>query len=329
MHPLAIDMKILSHFIDNLNATCTSSLLSSSSVKKGTAKLLPKTKAMLCNAASVDGMNLQPDLPTSLQSFLGQSTIANVLEHICDQLLQRNCICGIASSVLTAMHMGHFIWTTPDVLTNFTIFALPQKKADALDVVGLVVKAAERTDLDVSDTKSLTKLHLQVPTPLNLAHHMLNNLAVLCAKITGNTSLLTLSIYSWVAFFNKNKEHITHLGAKDHKFYTKVLYSVDTAKEAYLQTCCKGNIDATLINFNSTKTQILSCQYFIFLPPVLKALTSTLNQSIPLDLSHLNPPMKPTQVTKKYGNKTWLVPRSEYKNLIHNNIINGHVQLQI
>eukprot|EP00957_Ditylum_brightwellii_P029890 2261588-Ditylum_brightwellii.AAC.1 len=119
------------------------------------------------------------------------------------------------------MHMGHFTWMTPDVPTNFTIFALPQTKAAALGVVGLVVKAAEGKGIEVSDTKSLTKLHLQVPNSLNLACHMLNNLAALCTEITGDTSLLTMKIYSWVAFFNKNEKCITQLGAENHEFYTK------------------------------------------------------------------------------------------------------------
>eukprot|EP00957_Ditylum_brightwellii_P013286 1002538-Ditylum_brightwellii.AAC.1 len=82
---------------------------------------------------------------------------------------------------------------------------------------------------------------------------------VLCTEIMGNTLLLTLNIHSWVEFFNKNKARITHLGAEDHKFYTKVLYSDDSAKEAYLQICHRGNINPSLINFDSTKTHILSC----------------------------------------------------------------------
>eukprot|EP00957_Ditylum_brightwellii_P133992 10216753-Ditylum_brightwellii.AAC.1 len=108
---------------------------------------------MMCNAASTDSVTPMPDLPTTLQTFLDQATMANALEHLCGQLQQRNCICRIALGASTAMHMGHFTWTTPDIPTNFTIFALPQWKADNLDVVGLAIKAAEGKGLEVSDTK--------------------------------------------------------------------------------------------------------------------------------------------------------------------------------
>eukprot|EP00957_Ditylum_brightwellii_P104865 7992182-Ditylum_brightwellii.AAC.1 len=218
--------------------------------------------------------------------------MANALKHICNQLMQQNCICVIAPRALAVMHMGHFMWTSQDIPTNFTVFALPQKKADIFDVVDLAVKATEGKGLDASDTKSLTKLHLQVPNLLNLVHHMVNNLAALCAEITGNISWVTLSIYSWVTFFNKNKERITHLGTEDHKFYTKVCYSVDITKEAYLQDCCKGSINAALIQFDSLKTQILLRQYFISLPPVLKVLTSAL-QEPNLSLIHISEPTRP------------------------------------
>eukprot|EP00957_Ditylum_brightwellii_P114780 8752810-Ditylum_brightwellii.AAC.1 len=120
---------------------------------------------MLCTAALVDGCMSQPDLliylPIYLQNFLDQTATSKVLEHLRDQLMQRNCICGIAQGTSTAMHMGHFTWMTPDIPTKFTIFALPQKKADTLDVMGLMVKAVEGKGLDVSNTKSLAKLHLQ------------------------------------------------------------------------------------------------------------------------------------------------------------------------
>eukprot|EP00957_Ditylum_brightwellii_P133133 10150614-Ditylum_brightwellii.AAC.1 len=132
-----------------------------------------------------------------------------------------------------AMYMGHFTWPSQDIPTNFTAFALPQYKADALDVVGMVVKATDGKDLDVSDMKSLTKLHLKVLSLLNETCHMFNNMAVLCTKITGNYSFRIQRIYSWVTFFNINEEWLTHMGSKDHIFL-KVLYSVDTAKEAYL-----------------------------------------------------------------------------------------------
>eukprot|EP00957_Ditylum_brightwellii_P117612 8970432-Ditylum_brightwellii.AAC.1 len=94
-HPLAIDTTSLSHLIDNLNAMCTGSLLSSASLKKGTATLSPKTKVMMYNALSVDGLTPQPDLPTSLQNFLNPVTTVNLLEHLQDQLQQKNCICRI------------------------------------------------------------------------------------------------------------------------------------------------------------------------------------------------------------------------------------------
>eukprot|EP00957_Ditylum_brightwellii_P113903 8683318-Ditylum_brightwellii.AAC.1 len=95
------------------------------------------------------------------------------------------------------MHMGHFTWTSLDILTNFTVFALPQYKADALDVVGLVVKVTEAKGLDMSDTKSLTKLHLQVPSSFNKMCHMFNKMTALCAEITGKSSLLIPRIYFW------------------------------------------------------------------------------------------------------------------------------------
>eukprot|EP00957_Ditylum_brightwellii_P207924 15355130-Ditylum_brightwellii.AAC.1 len=98
---------------------------------------------MMCNTASMDGVTPMPDLPTMLQTFLDQATTANALEHLRDQLQQRNCICRIAPGASTAMHMGHFTWATPDIPTNFTIFALPQQKADNLVFVSLAVKAAE------------------------------------------------------------------------------------------------------------------------------------------------------------------------------------------
>eukprot|EP00957_Ditylum_brightwellii_P161328 12283876-Ditylum_brightwellii.AAC.1 len=109
---------------------------------------------------------------------------ANALEHLMDQLRQRNCICGIAPGASTAMHMGHFTWNTPGIPKNFTIFALPQRKTDTLDAVGLAVKAVEGKGLEVLDTKSLAKLHFQAPVSLNSARHMLNNLVALCVELT-------------------------------------------------------------------------------------------------------------------------------------------------
>eukprot|EP00957_Ditylum_brightwellii_P172364 13121628-Ditylum_brightwellii.AAC.1 len=96
----------------------------------------------------MDGVTPMPDLPTTLQTFLDQATTANALEHLRNQLQQRNCICGIAPGASTAMHKGHFTWTTPDIPTNFTIFVLPQRKADNLDVIGLAIKAAEGKGLE-------------------------------------------------------------------------------------------------------------------------------------------------------------------------------------
>eukprot|EP00957_Ditylum_brightwellii_P177428 13514778-Ditylum_brightwellii.AAC.1 len=60
--------------------TCVSSLLSSASPKKGATNFLPKTKVMMCNSLSVDGLAPQPDLPTTLQNFLDQATTPNALE---------------------------------------------------------------------------------------------------------------------------------------------------------------------------------------------------------------------------------------------------------
>eukprot|EP00957_Ditylum_brightwellii_P033679 2552291-Ditylum_brightwellii.AAC.1 len=102
-------------------ATCASSLSNNSTaVKKESTKLLPKTKLVICNAASLDGRASQPDLPIYLQYFLNQTTTANTLEHLRDQLFQHSCICGIAPGASIAIHMGHFTWTTPDIPTNFT-----------------------------------------------------------------------------------------------------------------------------------------------------------------------------------------------------------------
>eukprot|EP00957_Ditylum_brightwellii_P185387 14116480-Ditylum_brightwellii.AAC.1 len=117
------------------------------------------------------------------------------------------------------------------------VFALTQHKADTLDIVGLAMKATEGKGPEVSDTKSLTKLHPQVPSSLNSAQHMLNNLTALCAELTSNHSILTQCIYSWVAFFNRHEDRLTHLGAEDYKFYTNTLYSVNTVKEAILKEC--------------------------------------------------------------------------------------------
>eukprot|EP00957_Ditylum_brightwellii_P210008 15364471-Ditylum_brightwellii.AAC.1 len=304
---------------------CVSSLFSSSTAKKGTAKLLLKTKMMLCNASMVDGRTLQPDLPVSLQNFLDQTTTADTLEHLCGQLLQWNCICGITLGALIAMNMGHFTWILPDIPTNFTVCALPQHKEDTLDVVGLVVKAAKGKGLGVSDTKSPTKLHLQVLALLNSTRHMFNNLAMQCTKITGNTSLPTHWIFSWLTFFHCNVECLIYLGTKDPAFFTKVLYLVDTAKEAYLQEYSNVTINPNLIKFESLKTQILSHQYFILLPPVLKILMPMLNP-MPSDHSHTKTTSKPTLVTNKHGNQNMLVARTDYKALIYDNVKNGHVQ---
>eukprot|EP00957_Ditylum_brightwellii_P166755 12693303-Ditylum_brightwellii.AAC.1 len=155
---------------------------------------------------------------------------------------------------------------------------------------------------------------------------MLNNLVALCVKLTGNQSIITQCIYSWVAFFNRHKERLTHLRAKDHEFYMKILYLVNTAKEAFLQECCKGHINMDLISFDTLKAQILSRQYFIALPLVLKALTPTLHQLSLTNTPHAKPTPKSSQITNKQGNKNWLVPQSEYKKLIHDNLIRGHVQ---
>eukprot|EP00957_Ditylum_brightwellii_P176063 13406617-Ditylum_brightwellii.AAC.1 len=197
---------------------------------------------------------------------------------------------------------------------------------DTLDVVSLAVKDTDGKGLEVSNTKNMTKLQLQVPSSLNSARHMLNNLAALCAELTSNLSYLIQRIYSWVAFFNHHKERLTHLGAKDHEFYTKVLYLVDTAKEAFLQECHEGHINKDLISFETLKAQILSRQYFITLPPVLKALTSTLHQPSPTHTPHAKPTPKSSQLTNKQGNRNWFVPQSEYKKLIHDNVIGGHIQ---
>eukprot|EP00957_Ditylum_brightwellii_P189945 14460707-Ditylum_brightwellii.AAC.1 len=120
------------------------------------------------------------------------------------------------------------------------------------------MKAAEGKGPEVSDTKSLTKLHLQVPSSLDLAQHMLNNLAALCAELTSNRSILTQCIYSWVSFFNRHEDRLTHLGAEDYEFYTNTLHSVNTAKEAILQECSDGHINTDLITFDNLKAQILS-----------------------------------------------------------------------
>eukprot|EP00957_Ditylum_brightwellii_P181307 13811688-Ditylum_brightwellii.AAC.1 len=103
---------------------------------------------MACNTSSVDGQTPQPDLPISLKKILNQATTANLLEHLRDQLQQRNCICGVAPGASIVMHMGHFTRTTPNIPTNFTTFVLPQRKADTLDVVGLAVKAAKGKGLE-------------------------------------------------------------------------------------------------------------------------------------------------------------------------------------
>eukprot|EP00957_Ditylum_brightwellii_P093025 7083280-Ditylum_brightwellii.AAC.1 len=217
------------------------------------------------------------------------------------------------------MHMGHFLLTSPDIPQNFTAFALPQHKADALEAVGLAVKAAEGKGLDVPDTKSLTKLTLQAPTSLNSMCHMFNNMTALCAKIMGNSSLLTQYIYSWITFFNQHKERLMHSGSEDPKFFTKVLYSVDMVKEAHLQD------NPGLINFTGIQSQILLQQYYILLPPVLKTCTTTRNP-MPLNHSQPKPTPKSSPVTNKHGNGNVTVPRANYEDFIHDSVKNWYVQ---
>eukprot|EP00957_Ditylum_brightwellii_P059616 4525548-Ditylum_brightwellii.AAC.1 len=64
---LVVGVVMLSHSINQLTATCASSLASSlSSSKKGAHKLIDKTKTMLPNAASDDSINPAYDLPPPL-----------------------------------------------------------------------------------------------------------------------------------------------------------------------------------------------------------------------------------------------------------------------
>eukprot|EP00957_Ditylum_brightwellii_P133337 10166203-Ditylum_brightwellii.AAC.1 len=81
-----------------------------------------------------------------------------------------------------------------------------------------------------------------------------------------------------------------------------------------------------IISFDTLKAQIFSRQYFISLPPVLKALASTPHQLSPTNTPHAKPPPKSSQLTNKQGSRNWLVPQSEYKKLIHDNVMGGHVQ---
>eukprot|EP00957_Ditylum_brightwellii_P060471 4592015-Ditylum_brightwellii.AAC.1 len=140
----------------------------------------------------------------------------------------------------------------------------------------------------------------------------------------GDSSLLVRNIYSWVTFFDKNEERLTHLGLEDPELFTKTLYSVDTAKEFFLQECWNGVINPCLIDFNNLKAQILSRQYSVALPPVLKALISIAHPLLPVEQHKQR--AKPTQVINKQGSRGWLVPRSKHKTLIHANVTNGHVQ---
>eukprot|EP00957_Ditylum_brightwellii_P129946 9911505-Ditylum_brightwellii.AAC.2 len=117
----------------------------------------------------------------------------------------------------------------------------------------------------------------------------------------GDLSLLTRNIYPWVAFFNKHEERLTHLGLEDPEFFTKVLYSVNTAKEFFLQECWNGVMNLCLIDFNNLKAQILFRQYYIALPLVLKALTSVAHLLIPMEQHRQR--AKPNQVVNKQGNR--------------------------
>jgi hypothetical protein len=131
-----------------------------------------------------------------------------------------------------------------------------------------------------------------------------------------------------VTFFNRNKKRLTHLGTEDNEFFLKVLYTVDTAKEAYLHDWCNGSINPSLINFASTRSQILSHQFYISLPQVLQALTTSCTTT-PHNSTPTKPPPKAGPVTNKHSNQNLLVSMANYKTLIHNNVKNGHAQPQM
>ena len=153
--------------------------------------------------------------------------------------------------------------------------------------------------------------------------HNIHNLASACEEFFGPASILTTGLHSWRTNITCNLTTYEAQAAADPSFIAKVLTSIDTRVNCWLQDCSlipiRSNVDDSLVNFGDLHRQIKTRQFSFTLPASIANTSKQNKRGREDDIEDDDRRSKRTPVQNPSPNPRWKICDGEDYNVVFKN----------
>jgi hypothetical protein len=195
---------------------------------------------MILNASAGPPFDESATQPTEFYSlFLSKKGQMKAKDMLTYRFLIDKISFNPSASFTNCLWSGDFFWILPNSLSGISIFYCPESKSLNAHELEKERNLALADKIKQGDIETLAKQKLFIPTTVMDMVWMMQNLQATNALCFGPTSHSAIFLEDWAQHMYQNKIMYTSLQTSDPSFFTKVLFTIDSALQINWRSCCQ------------------------------------------------------------------------------------------